>query len=88
MADRINNISEVRTTFTRVERIRGYTKKEKLEKIKEIEKAEAERESQRASFANSNPDHLSFAELLEQAIHNNKNKDDELGYILDIKNKG
>lgn len=85
MADRINKISGIRTTSMRIEPVRGYTKKEKLKKIKEIEKAEEERETQCAILSKSNPNHLSFAELLDQAIHNNQNKDDDLGYILDIK---
>ena len=88
MADRINGISSVRTTSMRIEPVRGYTKKEKREKLKEIEKAEEERETLRASLANSNPNHLTFAELLDQAIQNNKTKDDDIGYILDIKTKG
>lgn len=83
MEDRIEGISRI----TRVERVRNYTPAERAAKFEEIEKAAAERAEIREYFAQfPNPEHLSFAELLEQAIKNNKVTDDDIGYILDIKN--
>ena len=86
MEDRIEGISRI-SRVTGVEGIRNYTPAEWAEKIKEIEKAAAERAEIRAYLAKfPNPENLSFAELLEQAIKDNKATDDDLAYILDIKN--
>lgn len=86
MEDRIEGISRI-SKITRVEGIRNYTPAERAEKINEIEKAAAVRAEVRAYLSRfPNPEHLSFAELLEQAIKNNKATDDDLAYILDIKN--
>lgn len=70
-----------------VEKIRGYTPAERIAKIKEIEKLLADRAEIQAYLAKfPNPEHLSFSELLERATNENKMKEEELGYILNIGN--
>lgn len=87
MADRIERIGRVSFDAGRVEPVRRYTPEEWAEKIKEIEQAAADRAELRALLAKyPNPNHLSFAELLEQAINGGQIKDDDLDYILDIGN--
>ena len=69
----------------RVERVTRYTPEERAAKIREIEQAATDRAEIRAYLAKfPNPEYLSFAELLEQALSNQKTNDDELAYILDI----
>ena len=87
MADRIERIGRVSFDTGRVEPVRRYTPEERAAKIKEIEQAAADRAELRALLAKyPNPDHLSFAELLEQALNGGQIKDDDLDYILDIGN--
>lgn len=87
MADRIERIGRVTFDAGRVEPVRRYTPEELAEKIKEIEQAAADRAELRALLAKyPNQDHLSFAELLEQAVNSGQIKDDDLDYILDIGN--
>ena len=87
MADRIERIGRVSFDAGRVEPVRRYTPEERAEKIKEIEQAAADRAELRALLAKyPNPNHLSFAELLEQAVNGGQIKDDDLNYILDIGN--
>lgn len=87
MADRIERIGRVSFDADRVEPVRRYTPEERAEKIKEIEQAAADRAELRALLAKyPNPNHLSFAELLEQAVNGGQIKDDDLDYILDIGN--
>ncbi|WP_407434745.1 hypothetical protein [Treponema sp.] len=70
-----------------VEKIRGYTPAERIAKIKEIEKLLADKAEIQAYLAKfPNPEHLSFSELLERAINENKMRKEELDYILDIGN--
>lgn len=88
MADRIDRIGRVSFDAGRVEPVRRYTPEERAAKIKEIEQAATDRAELRALLAKyPNPDHLSFAELLEQALNGGQQiKDDDLDYILDIGN--
>ncbi len=84
----IRRIERISYNSGRVERVTRYTSEERAAKIKEIEQAAADRAEIRALLAKyPNPDHLSFAELLEQALNNQKLNDDELSYILDIGNQ-
>ena len=84
----IRRIERISYNSGRVERVTRYTPEERAAKIKEIEQAAADRAEIRALLAKyPNPDHLSFAELLEQALNNQKLNDDELAYILDIGNQ-
>ncbi len=84
----IRRIERISYNSGRVERVTRYTPEERAAKIKEIEQATADRAEIRALLAKyPNPDHLSFAELLEQALNNQKLNDDELAYILDIGNQ-
>lgn len=77
----IRRIERISYNSGRIER------EERAAKIKEIEQAAVDRAEIRALLAKyPNPDHLSFAELLEQASYNQKLNDDELAYILDIGN--
>lgn len=81
----IRRIGRVAYNSGRVERVTNYTPEELAAKIKEIEQAAAEGAEIRAYLAKfPNPNHLSFAELLEQALNNQRTNDDELAYILDI----
>lgn len=83
----IKRIGRLTHDFCMVERVTRYTPEERAAKIKEIEQAAADRAEIRALLAKyPNPDHLSFAELLEQALNNQKLNDDEFAYILDIGN--
>lgn len=83
----IRRIERISYNSGRVERVTRYTPEDRAAKIKEIEQAAADRAEIRALLAKyPNPDHLSFAELLEQALYNQKLNDDELAYILDIGN--
>lgn len=83
MVDRIERIGKV--SF--VEPVHRYTPEERAEKIREIEQTAAERAELRALLSKyPNPDHLSFAELLEQAVNGRQIKDDDFDYILDIGN--
>ena len=83
----IGRIERVSYNAGRVERITRYTPEERAAKIREIEQVAADRAELRALLAKyPNPDHLSFAELLEQAINGGQIKDDDLDYILDIGN--
>lgn len=83
----IKRIGRLTHDFCMVERVTRYTPEERVAKIKEIEQAAADRAEIRALLAKyPNPDHLSFAELLEQALNNQKLNDDEFAYILDIGN--
>ena len=69
----IRRIERISYNSGRVERITRYTPEERAAKIKEIEQAAADRAEIRALLAKyPNPDHLSFAELLEQALYNKK----------------
>ena len=80
----IRRIERVSYNEGRVERVTRYTPEERAAKIREIEQAAADRAEIRAYLAKfPNPEHLSFAELLEQALSNQKTND-ELAYILDI----
>lgn len=84
----IRRIERISYNSGRVERVTRYSPEERAAKIKEIEQAAADRAEIRALLAKyPNPDHLSFAELLEQALNNQKLNDDELAYILDIGNQ-
>ena len=84
----IRRIERISYNSGRVERVTRYTPEERAAKIKEIEQAAADRAEIRALLAKyPNPDHLSFAELLEQALNNQKLNDDEFAYILDIGNQ-
>lgn len=70
-----------------VEKIRSYTPAERIAKIKEIEKLLADKAEIQAYLAKfPNPEHLSFSELLERATNENKMRNEELDYILDIGN--
>lgn len=81
----IRRIERVSYNAGRVERVTRYTPEERAAKIREIEQAAADRAEIRAYLAKfPNPEYLSFAELLEQALSNQKTNDDELAYILDI----
>lgn len=81
----IRRIERVSYNAGRVERVTRYTPEERAAKIREIEQAAADRAEIRAYLAKfPNPEHLNFAELLEQALSNQKTTDDELAYILDI----
>ena len=81
----IRRIERISYNSGRVERVTNYTPEERAAKIKEIALAEADRAEIREYLAKfPNPEHLSFAELLEQALSNQKANDDELAYILDI----
>ena len=83
----IERIERITYNAGRVERITGYTPEERAAKIREIEQAAADRAEIREYLAKfPNPNHLSFAELLEQALSNHKTNDEELDYILDIGN--
>lgn len=85
MTDKIGGIRRVSFTSGRVEKVRNYTAKERAEKLKEIDRAAAERAEVREYLSRyPNPDHLSFAELLELAIHGKTVTDNDLDYILDI----
>ena len=85
---KIGRIERFSYSSRRVERITRYTPEERAAKIKEIEQAVADRAEIREYLAKfPNPEHLSFAELLEQAMNNQKSNDDELDYILDIGNQ-
>jgi hypothetical protein len=85
--DEIHRIERISYNSGRVERITRYTPEKRAAKIKEIALAEADRAEIREYLAKfPNPEHLSFAELLEQALSNQKTNDDELAYILDIGN--
>lgn len=87
MADRIEGIGRIAYDSGRVEPVRRYTPEERTAKIREIEQEAADRAELRALLAKyPNPDHLSFAELLEQAVNGGQIKDDDLDYILDIEN--
>lgn len=87
MADRIEGIGRIAYDSGRVEPVRRYTPEERAAKIREIEQEAADRAELRALLAKyPNPDHLSFAELLEQAVNSGQIKDDDLDYILDIGN--
>ena len=87
MADRIEGIGRIAYDSGRVEPVRRYTPEERAAKIREIEQEAADRAELRALLAKyPNPDHLSFAELLEQAVNGGQIKDDDLDYILDIGN--
>ena len=87
MADRIERIGRVSFDAGRVEPVRRYTPEERAAKIREIEQEAADRAEIRALLAKyPNPNHLSFAELLEQAVNGGQIKDDDLDYILDIGN--
>jgi hypothetical protein len=84
----IRRIERISYNSGRVERVTRYSPEERAAKIKEIEQAAADRAEIRALLAKyPNPAHLSFAELLEQALKNQKLNDDELAYILDIGNQ-
>ena len=62
----IKRIGRLTHDFCMVERVTRYTPEERVAKIKEIEQAAADRAEIRALLAKyPNPDHLSFAELLE-----------------------
>lgn len=68
-----------------LKKIRGYTPAERIAKIKEIEKLLADRAEIQAYLAKfPNPEHLSFSELLERATSENKMREEELDYILNI----
>lgn len=83
----IKRIGRLTYDFCMVERVTRYTPEERAAKIKEIEQAAADRAEIRALLAKyPNHDHLSFAELLEQTLNNQKLNDDELAYILNIGN--
>lgn len=87
MADRIKRIGRASFDTGRIEPVCRYTPEERAAKIKEIEQAAVDRAELIALLAEyPNPDHLSFAELLEQAINGGQIKDDDLDYILDIGN--
>lgn len=87
MADKIERIGRVSFDAGIVEPVHRYTPEERAEKIREIEQASADRAELRALLAKyPNPNHLSFAELLEQAVNGGQIKDDDLDYILDIGN--
>lgn len=87
MADRIRRIERVSLNSGRVAPVRSYTLEEYAKKIREIELAAADRAEIRAYLAKyPNPDNLTFAELLEQALKEEQIKDEDLGYILDIQN--
>ena len=89
MADRIEGIGRIAYDSGRVEPVRCYTPEERAAKIREIEEAAADRAELRVLLAKyPNPDHLSFAELLEQAVNGGQIKDDDMNYILDIGNHG
>ena len=81
----IRRIGRVAYNSGMVAQVTNYSPEERATKIKEIEQAAAERAEIRAYLAKfPNPEHLSFAELLEQALNSQKTNDDELAYILDI----
>lgn len=83
MSDRIEGIQRI----ARVEPVRGYTLAERVAKLRQIEREAADRAEIREYLAKyPNPDHLSFADLLEQAIKGQKITEEELDYILDIGN--
>lgn len=85
MADKIGKIRGVAYSSSRVEPVRNYSPQERAEKLSEIDRAAADRAEIREILARyPNPDHLSFPELLEKAINENKVTDDDLDYILDI----
>lgn len=88
MADKIGKIRKVAYSSSRVEPIRNYSPQERAEKLREIDRAAADRAEIREILARyPNPDHLSFPELLEMAIKGKKVTDDDLDYILDIGNE-
>lgn len=83
----IRRIERISYNSGRVEPVTNYTPEERATKIIEIKQAAADRAEIRAYLAKfPNPEHLSFAELLEQAMSNQKTNDGELAYILDIGN--
>ncbi len=83
----IRRIERISYNAGRVERVTCYTPEERAAKIREIEQTAADRAEIRAYLANfPNPDHISFAQLLEQPINNEKSNDEDLPYILDIGN--
>ena len=84
----IHRIERVAYTSGRVERVTNYTVEERVAKLKEIEQAAADRAEIRDYLAKfPNPNNLSFAELLEQALKNQETDDEEIAYILDIGNE-
>ncbi len=84
----IHRIERVSYTTGRVERVTNYSPEVRVAKLKEIEQAAADRAEIRDYLAKfPNPNNLSFAELLEQALRNQETDDEEIAYILDIGNE-
>lgn len=93
---RIEPIQHINGSSNRVSAIRGYTKEERAEKVKEID-ALVEEHAQMAAIRQKiqkdypNPQMLSFKELLNQEINGKHEKpspsENEEGFILDIKIK-
>ena len=85
MEGRIGPIESVGYNSGRVEPVRGYSAEERSKKIHEIKLELSEREEIRKYLAlYPNPDHLSFKDLLDNAIKGNKQNVDNKGYILDV----
>ena len=82
----IQKIGGISYNSSRVEPVTRYSKEHCSKKLKETEEEAADRAETLAYLAKyPNPDHLSFAELLDQATKNPLEADDETGYIVDIK---
>ena len=76
MGDRIERIGRVSFNAGGIEPVRRYTPEERAAKIREIEQEAADRAELRALLAKyPNPNHLSFAELLEQASNGGQERE-------------
>ena len=89
MADRINRIGRF-SSVSRTAPVRRYTPAERAAKVREIEQAAAEREEIAAYLAKfPNPNHLTFAELLEgkdeEQTVEPEPKNDELDFVVELK---
>ncbi len=96
MADRIESIQRIKYDSTVVTPVRRYTKSEKQAKMEMLEKQIANHEEMTAIHREikekySNPQKLSFKELLQQEMKGGPdsdsiaNQEDDEGFILDLK---
>lgn len=82
---KIEGISKLSYSQKKIDSVHGYSKNDFNEKFKEVQKNLAEMQEVHAYLSKySNPDKLSFDELLQQAIKENNSSDDDEGFILDI----
>ena len=81
MSERVERIDRV----GRVKAIQPYSMKTQISKVHDCLQAAQDRAELHALLAKyPNPEHLSFAELLEQAVNDRKKEAEELDFVLEL----